>query len=410
MKNVTLFATMLLPAMGALLSCGGAKSEPEAPPPTTVADAGPEELAQIAAIQNVINELGPAAHDCWSRGAADDLQLSGTLVLDVTIGSDRKSTDVKVLSDETKDTVLSQCIIELWSDVIWPDIFTSGQKIQVPLKFVAPKFQYVVASAHAAHRKLSDDKSEEWLLINAKNTGNQDASLSLVVFEPGYKEPLHQHTSAELLFVLGQGSKPGVVADLRGERRAQRLQSFLSSVYIPAGTAHGVIQKGEEPLTFLRLYTPGGPEQGLDTAATALLTEEEIKRPPRKYTRPKVGSVRKAKPVRIADGKGWVRMFFDAKSARDEAAYMGSLSLDPGTEIAKHTHPDSSEFIYILAGEGELYVDGQTRTVEKGDAIQIPKGVEHGFVAKGEDPKKDRVKAIQFYTPSGPEQRFKKKR
>ncbi len=398
---------LALAGLVTLLSCGAPKSSTS--PGDSKAKPSPREMKQKAALEKLIAESEAQARICWLRGAADDIQLAGTVDLQISVGKDRKSKDVKAVSDEPADVVLTECLVELWSDVTWPNVYDVEQKVQVSLKFEAQTTQYTVASAHAPRLKLSDSTSEAWLVLNEQNTGNADASLSLLVLKPGFKEPMHTHTSAELLFITGQGRSKGLLVDLRGTRRGYKLQPFLSTAYIPAGVAHSIQQTGDQPLTALRLYAAAGPERGLDTDGSTLLTEKEVKRPARRFPRPKTRSVRAAKPVPIADGNGWARMMFEAKQAGDDAAYMGSLSLDPGTVIAEHTHPDSSEFIYMLAGEGDFTIDGVTSRVKTGDAIQIPKGVKHSFTALGEDKKKDRVKAIQFYTPSGPEQRFKAK-
>jgi mannose-6-phosphate isomerase-like protein (cupin superfamily) len=43
--------------------------------------------------------------------------------------------------------------------------------------------------------------------------------------------------------------------------------------------------------------------------------------------------------------------------------------------------------------------------VQAGDAVQIPPDLEHSARIVSEEP----LKAVQFYTPAGPEQRFKGK-
>ena len=53
---------------------------------------------------------------------------------------------------------------------------------------------------------------------------------------------------------------------------------------------------------------------------------------------------------------------------------------------------------------GTMTVAGQQYRVSAGDGIQVPSGVEHSFHAAAT------TKAIQFYTPGGPEQRFKGQR
>jgi mannose-6-phosphate isomerase-like protein (cupin superfamily) len=83
-------------------------------------------------------------------------------------------------------------------------------------------------------------------------------------------------------------------------------------------------------------------------------------------------------------------------------AYAGELSLEPNAEVKPHQHDGSDEIILIQSGAGTFTLAGQTRKVAKGDAVRVPKGTVHGFVA-GPQP----VQVIQFYSPAGPEERFR---
>jgi quercetin dioxygenase-like cupin family protein len=83
-------------------------------------------------------------------------------------------------------------------------------------------------------------------------------------------------------------------------------------------------------------------------------------------------------------------------------AYAGELALDPGAEVKPHQHEGSDEVIVIQSGGGTFTVAGTERRVGPRDALHIPKGTTHAFVA-GPQP----VKAIQFYSPAGPEERFR---
>jgi mannose-6-phosphate isomerase-like protein (cupin superfamily) len=69
--------------------------------------------------------------------------------------------------------------------------------------------------------------------------------------------------------------------------------------------------------------------------------------------------------------------------------------------VPTHVHEASTELLYIRAGTGVMTVGSLEYPVTAGMAVQIPPGVEHGFTATSE------IDALQFYSPSGPEQRFK---
>jgi quercetin dioxygenase-like cupin family protein len=212
----------------------------------------------------------------------------------------------------------------------------------------------------------------------------------------GLEVPLHTHSSAEVLFVLsGTGLVQGIGA-------AQEVKPG-STIYIPAGTVHGFKHTGEEPGEVLQLYAPGGPEARFkdpaNTAGTTPFTGKLRKRGPR----PLVGHVNAVKPLKILAGQGEVRILLDEGITGDKAAYLGALSAQPGAVVPPHRHADSSEYLFVIEGQAEMKIGGRTIPVQAGDGVQVPPGIEHAVSFSGEGV----FKAIQFYTPAGPEQRFK---
>jgi putative monooxygenase len=103
----------------------------------------------------------------------------------------------------------------------------------------------------------------------------------------------------------------------------------------------------------------------------------------------------------LPGGKGSVRLYYGAGTT---SAALSVLTLAPGAEVAKHVHADSNEMLYIESGEIETIIAGETVRAKAGDAVLILAGFEHSarVVSRFEG-----VRAVQIYTPSGPEQRFK---
>lgn len=52
-------------------------------------------------------------------------------------------------------------------------------------------------------------------------------------------------------------------------------------------------------------------------------------------------------------------------------AWMGLLSLDPGTAVPEH-RDSTEEYIHVLAGGGTLTIDGQAHTLGPGDTVYMP--------------------------------------
>jgi mannose-6-phosphate isomerase-like protein (cupin superfamily) len=65
------------------------------------------------------------------------------------------------------------------------------------------------------------------------------------------------------------------------------------------------------------------------------------------------------------------------------AQSLAEALLEPGQATQRH-YPERTEEIYLVTkGSGELEVDGETRTVRRGDAILIPPGAWHTLANDG---------------------------
>jgi mannose-6-phosphate isomerase-like protein (cupin superfamily) len=84
------------------------------------------------------------------------------------------------------------------------------------------------------------------------------------------------------------------------------------------------------------------------------------------------------------------------------AVSVGLLTLDNGIAVPPHVHTKETEALYLIGGSGTMTIGGVAVPVTATSVVQIPAGVEHSFKPT------DNVSALQFYTPAGPEQRFKK--
>lgn len=107
----------------------------------------------------------------------------------------------------------------------------------------------------------------------------------------------------------------------------------------------------------------------------------------------------------IAEGKAGARILLDGNTVPGlKEAAMTELIMLPGTVVPEHVHDTSAEMIYILEGRAQMTVDGVTKEVRAGMAILIPAGVKHALKM---ETKVEPLRALQVYTPGGPEQRFR---
>jgi quercetin dioxygenase-like cupin family protein len=111
--------------------------------------------------------------------------------------------------------------------------------------------------------------------------------------------------------------------------------------------------------------------------------------------------VRAAEAKRYPRPGGEVLLLLDPAITKQPALSAALLSFAAGTAVPLHQHPAETEFLYILEGAGTLTVGEATLPVEPSSVLQLPRGVPHAFVASAP------LRALQLYTPAGPEQRFK---
>lgn len=88
-------------------------------------------------------------------------------------------------------------------------------------------------------------------------TGSESFSAGVVVLEPGAAHERHVHPDSEEILYFMTGSGVQTVGDEEREVSAGHM------VYISAGVEHSTHNTSWEPLRFIAVYGPPGPEAGL---------------------------------------------------------------------------------------------------------------------------------------------------
>jgi mannose-6-phosphate isomerase-like protein (cupin superfamily) len=355
----------------------------------------PGEKEQIAAIERAINRERDAVYECYAMASADDYRVQGSVVLALVIEQSGKAAKVDVLEDSAGNERLKNCLVSLWRGYRWPALFSPGDQIQLPpFEFVAPAAQYTVRTSHVQPRALAGRAGTARPLLHQKNSGNSDAALTLL--EIGGEIPTHAHAVSELLYVLaGSGELIGEIAGAK----AGALEPGMA-VYLAAGVAHRLRSGGKQPLLLLQLIAPAGAEADAQTDTYAA---ERVKRGGRTARHPQLRATAAGEKFALAGGGGEVIIVIDEKSMPGTPASLNAVTIQPSGAVPRHLHAESSEFLYLLEGSGELTVGSKRLAVRSGDAVQIPRSLEHSFTPAAGPP----VKAVQFYAPPGPEQRFR---
>lgn len=80
---------------------------------------------------------------------------------------------------------------------------------------------------------------------------------------------------------------------------------------------------------------------------------------------------------------------------------VGDVVIFPGKGHDRHTHPDSDEVLYVIAGRGEQTVgDDSAFAVVAGDVIHVPRGVPHSTHNTGWSV----LHLVAIYSPAGAEE------
>lgn len=72
------------------------------------------------------------------------------------------------------------------------------------------------------------------------------------------------------------------------------------------------------------------------------------------------------------------------------------MSLLPGEEIGEETHQTSDQILFVVKGDGEAIVNGETTTIEKHSVVFVPANIKHNIINRGSED----MKLYTIYAPS----------
>jgi quercetin dioxygenase-like cupin family protein len=338
---------------------------------------GPEVTREdsLAAIQKAMTDLDPVAHQCWAAAAVDRFDIAGSLELRISV-TDRLA-DVAVVTDTVRNPKLLACMTAVLERYGWAPPLR-GQTIQLPFAFHAPDGQNTIDRQLVS--AVVQGKLAVSVLLDEANTGNPAASMVELAIAPGGRTGARVAERAELWYFLADASvdgQPVVAGDM---------------MYVPTGGARDVAAGASEARAMIAMV-PGGRE---GVARAGALPTREVAEGERAHAKPIL--LRAA----VAKTYGLATIYAEPATIPDRALSASVLALPAGATVAEHVHAKETELLYVLDGSGTLTVAGVALPVTATTAIQIPANTKHSFAAT------TAFRAVQVYTPSGPEQRFKK--
>lgn|GEM_PF-1250891 len=337
----------------------------------------PEE-ERIAAVEHAMNELAPVANQCWAAAATDDYRLAGSVRALVTVGEG--GARVEITEDTARDPVLRDCLVSVLEAYPWASPLR-GQVIELPFGFRAPAMQNLIDRRLVAHHAQAG--LDVAVLIDQNNTGTTGVAILDVRAEPTRaigprvvdRTELWRFTSAASV-TIGKTTTPLAAGDL---------------VLVPPGATLHVTAVDGAVIAATVALVPGGP---MGVARAGAL--------PVALPRAGAGKPALATVVQAAKAKRYPRAG-GATTLLVEGGVVsvGLLELDAGAALPSHSRATETEAIYLLEGAGAMTIDGVAVAIDANTVVAIPPGVARSFTATTP------IRALQFYTPAGPEQRWK---
>ena len=369
-----------LALVAVVAACGAPQSAP-APVAVThdaaVGDAVTDD-EKLAAIQKAMNDLAPAAQQCWAVAAASErFDIAGQLTAQIDIA---RESHAALVQDTANSPTLSACLTQLLEAYRWAPPLT-GQSIQLPFAFRRVDGQSVI------DRRLVPEHAQGKLavavLLDAANTGNAAASMLGVTLANGATTGMRVADRDQLWYITANDASVGAVTVGPGDM-----------LFVPKGGVFEIAAKAGD-LHAVVVLVPGGKE---GTARAGALPNRDAAGA--KSTGATVLHAKDAKQFcfdhsHAADCAG-VQIF--AEPSTIHASSLAASHLRAGN-VPPHVHANETEMLYIESGGGVLNVGGTDVAFTESSVVQVPPGVQHAITGQ--------ATGLQIYTPAGPEQRFK---
>ncbi|MER5599867.1 cupin domain-containing protein [Streptomyces sp. NPDC002265] len=76
---------------------------------------------------------------------------------------------------------------------------------------------------------------------------------------------------------------------------------------------------------------------------------------------------------------GDLRAMLTPTAVGAKSGFMGLAIVQPGDRIGEHYHPYSEEFVYVVSGQLEVDLDGETFPIRADQGLLIPINMRHRF-------------------------------
>lgn len=221
--------------------------------------------------------------------------------------------------------------------------------------------------------------------------------------------PPHRHSREDEMFYIIDGELTFTLFD----------ESFVggpgTAVYLPIGSLHTFHNHTDKPTRFLMISTNDSFEQFTAELGYRAENVPPPQGPPDEAMLGKVMAACKARgievfpehrptkqmPARGADAAYWVlgeHVTFKLTSDQTKGNFsIFEITSQVGGGVPPHSHDEMDEMFYILSGQYQFFIDGQSRLLKAGDFAMVPAGMFHTF----RNPGPGVAKMLDIHTPGG---------
>jgi mannose-6-phosphate isomerase-like protein (cupin superfamily) len=195
---------------------------------------------------------------------------------------------------------------------------------------------------------------------------------------PGGGVGHHFHNQCEEMFVIFDGE-----AEFTIDGRTSVLKGTVGAP-CRMGHSHAIYNPSDHPVEFMNInVTAAKGQYDAFNLGDARLNVLKDPIPVFMTMRLDKALLRAVPGYHGGEGTARYRRALDPTVFQTNWSYMDHLALPPGASEGSQRHPAMEEVYYVLNGDGQAEVDGETAQIHKGDAVPVLLNEEHTFKNNG---------------------------